>query len=351
MNQDHSPQARRHLASRYAAEPFPANGCFTLLTPHGRRLAGNVILHANGRIYSDSGELNTRGWNRMPNMPEAILCGGVVWNRKEHDLATNNFSALTSRRIRPQLLRQGRLANRPEGIWRGTVHLTPQKPLPTARTEFEIVVAKYKEDTAWTQALENNATIYCKSPDDGRYTQLPNIGREYGNYLHHIVTRYDSLARRTLFLQGDPFFHRLPPFDEFALSTDDFLSLANMHHSMAQTVDWGWPDQTVDGNVKQAFLKLLERDADFPRFSFTWGAQFAVSRELIQSHPKSYYQKLYEIALMPELALCGKRFDNLHIGFMFEFFWEKIFRPSAFTESKASGRTANAATGAISAIA
>ena len=327
---------------------FPANGCFTLSTPQGRRLAGNVIMHANGRIYSDSAELNTRGWHRLNTRPGALLCAGIVWNRAAEGLVTSDFRSLSNRRIRPQMLRQGRLPNRPEGHWRGTVHLTPQRPLPP-RSEFEIVVAKYREDTAWTQAVAANAAVYCKDTGCGDhcpYSPLPNIGREYGTYLHHIVNRYDTLAERTLFVQGDPFFHRLPALDQFAFSGEDFLSLANMHHTMAQTVNWGWPGQTVDGRIKQAFLQLLERDADFPRFSFTWGAQFAVSRRLIHSHPKSYYRKLHEIATLPQLTLCGTQFDNLHLGFMFEFFWEKIFRPNAFTEPETRGRATNAAAGA-----
>ena len=32
---------------------------------------------------------------------------------------------------------------------------------------------------------------------------LPNIGREGGTYLHHIVKRWDSLAKQTIFLQAE----------------------------------------------------------------------------------------------------------------------------------------------------
>ncbi len=305
----------------------PENACFTLSTPQGRRLAGNVILQAEGRVYSDSRELGTRSWHRLNSRPDAILCGGIVWRRRGQDLVTDNFQSLSGRRLRPQLLRQGRLPNRPGSAWRGTAHLTPQRPLP-GRKKFEVVVAKYREDTRWTDAIPANRTIYCKDTSCGEhcpYFLLPNIGREYGTYLHHIVTHYDTLAERTLFVQGDPFFHRLPPLDEFAFSGEDFQSFVNMHHTLEQAVNWGWPDQTVDGNVKRAFLELLEIEADFDSFSFTWGAQFAVSRQAILRRPLDYYRRLCDIANSPEMSLAGRRFDNLHLGFMFEFFWDRIF--------------------------
>ena len=310
-----------------APSEFPGCSNFCLVTPDGRRLANNVILHADGRIFTDHANLHTRSWTPLTSLPGTILCGGITWNRSEEDFVTANFGALSVQRFRRQVIRLRQLPGRRDAFWRGQARLTPQRKLPNAREKFEIVVAKYKEDVAWAQCFPNNATIYCKDPSDQRFIPLPNIGREYGTYLHHIVSRYDSLAEKTLFVQGDPFFHRLLPIEDFASSEEEFTFTPNMHHSMAQLVNWGWPDQTVDGAVKAEFLTLLERRTDIQRFSFTWGAQFAVTRSLIRRHPRSYYQKLYEISLAPEIRLCGRRFDNLHIGFLFEFFWQIIFCP------------------------
>ncbi len=304
-------------------------GCanFCLVTPDGRLLANNLILHADGRIFTDHANLHARSWVPLARLPGTILCGGITWNRSEEDYVTANFGALSTQRFRRQVARLRQLPGRCDAAWRGQARLRPQRRLPRSRENFEIVVAKYKEDVAWTQCYPNNVTIYCKDPDDRRFIPLPNVGREYGTYLHHIVSRYDSLAERTLFVQGDPFFHRLLPVADFAFSEDQFQFMPNMHHSMAQLVNWGWPDQTVDGSVKAEFLELLERPADIQRFSFTWGAQFAVSRGLIRRNPISYYRKLYEISQLPDIRLAGRRFDNLHIGFMFEFFWQNIFCP------------------------
>ena len=53
-------------------------------------------------------------------------------------------------------------------------------------------------------------------------------GREAGTWLHHIVTNYDRLADRTVFLQGDPFDHLLPGvgIERYVNGTEDvFLPL------------------------------------------------------------------------------------------------------------------------------
>ncbi len=301
----------------------PVAGSYRLLNSEGRELARNVILHANGGIYTDMHHLRARRWNRPPNLPDTLLCGGTIWRWSDGQMTTANLHALPAQRWRPGTLR--RRTTDSSGSGPGCAVLRPQTPVPADRTKFEIVIAKYKEDVAWTECYPNNATVYCKDPQDGRFISLPNTGREYGTYLHHIVSRYDSLSERTLFVQGDPFFHRPLPFCNYAFAQEAFKSDPNFRHSITQAVNWGWADQTADGPVKAAFLRLLERQCDIAEYRFTWGAQFAVSRDLIRRRPREYYQKLYKISQMPEIRLAGHRFDNLHIGFLFEFFWENIF--------------------------
>lgn len=295
---------------------------YRLVGPAGRVLARNFILHPNGRIYTDFGGLPSGRWNRIPDFHDGIMCGGTVWGRASGRLTTAHLQTLPAQRWRPGVLR--RRGGAP--AWADRVSLEPQAPPPGDPSDFEIVIAKYKEDADWADCYPGNATVYCKDPDDRRFISLPNMGREYGTYLYHIVHRYDSLAEKTLFLQADPFFHRLLPICDYADPLDDFTSELNLHHTIDQAVEWLWPEQRVNGLVKADFLRRVDRRPDIEGYRFTWGAQFAVTRSLIHQHPKSYYRKLYEISQLPEIRLAGRRFDNLHIGFLFEFFWETIFR-------------------------
>jgi hypothetical protein len=78
---------------------------------------------------------------------------------------------------------------------------------------FELVVARYNEDPAWTRKVPPSlrVTLYNKgAPLPAEYSAaitLPNLGREAQTYLHHLVRRYDSLADVTVFTQGRPFDH------------------------------------------------------------------------------------------------------------------------------------------------
>ncbi|RYF61410.1 MAG: DUF3431 domain-containing protein, partial [Cytophagaceae bacterium] len=77
---------------------------------------------------------------------------------------------------------------------------------------LELVVAHYTENLNWLRNLPAGVhkTVYTKSPEPVTEHQtllLPNVGREAHTYLHHLVSRYDSLAEWTVFCQGKPFDH------------------------------------------------------------------------------------------------------------------------------------------------
>ena len=73
---------------------------------------------------------------------------------------------------------------------------------------IELVVARYREELNWLRRVPKSVrvTIYDKSaaPQPGAIA-LPNVGREAHTYLHHIVSRYESLSEVTVFCQGKPF--------------------------------------------------------------------------------------------------------------------------------------------------
>jgi hypothetical protein len=97
--------------------------------------------------------------------------------------------------------------------------------------DVEVVVARYCEPLDWLRQLPKawRVTVYDKSqggPRDrvanGREygpngpdaaplwpgsIPLPNVGGEAHSYLTHICTRWESLAERTVFVQGDPLEH------------------------------------------------------------------------------------------------------------------------------------------------
>ena len=200
--------------------------------------------------------------------------------------------------------------------------LTPHPPFGPDKV-LEIVVAKYMEDMAWTDAYPENVTIYSKdqAADLGKYAVLPNLGREGGSYLYHISQRYNHLAEQTLFLQGDPFPHPMLPFCDYAQGP--FVAGNSTDLSLDQPIPWA--SQRMDRPVMEEFLRLVECDPALAAYRWTQGAQFAVSRAQIHQRSLAYYQKLYEITQQQTVVLAGRPFDNHHVAWLFELFWRYIF--------------------------
>jgi hypothetical protein len=77
-----------------------------------------------------------------------------------------------------------------------------------------LVCARYNEDLTWLLPLKNESIlIYNKGEDnidnfpENKIIKLPNLGREGGTYLHHIIANYDNLSDYTLFTQANPVDH------------------------------------------------------------------------------------------------------------------------------------------------
>jgi len=69
---------------------------------------------------------------------------------------------------------------------------------------YDLVVARYQEDPAWTRRFRS-VFLYNKGPSlpGGVHSiPLPNVGREAHTYLHHIISNYHNLAPITAFFQG-----------------------------------------------------------------------------------------------------------------------------------------------------
>lgn len=126
---------------------------------------------------------------------------------------------------------------------------------------MELVVSRYQESTTWLSAYKSlTVTIYDKSGEPGP-NSLPNQGREAHTWLHHIVTRYDTLADLTIFLQGSPFDH-VPDLFEKIWSLSDrvrFQDLCDNILCETATGDPGQPGIPIGGMYERLF------DAEPPR--------------------------------------------------------------------------------------
>jgi len=200
---------------------------------------------------------------------------------------------------------------------------------------LELVVARYEEDLAWLRKVPRSicCTVYNKgqTTTPTHSTPLPNLGHESQTYLHHIVSRYDSLNAITIFCQGHPFdhasdFHKvLRQLHEGTLSVKNFLWLGFI-------IEW---DDPKGARIFQNWSKNPARDLldlDYfcrqlfgepapSRFIFYPGAQFVVTKETIHQRPLDFYQKALAFSeTIPHAAHC------------FERTWDRIFQVNGLPE-------------------
>ncbi|AKD57212.1 DUF3431 domain-containing protein [Spirosoma radiotolerans] len=206
---------------------------------------------------------------------------------------------------------------------------------------LELVVAHYTENLNWLRNLPTGirTTVYTKSPEpitEPHTLPLPNIGREAHTYLHHLASRYDSLADWTIFCQGKPFDHAY----DFKKTIREFdserseLSGTGIDPGATQLRSFRWFGHLIDTDDNQGHRLFVPwsknedgRDLDLIGFhhalfgtdgpdfyTFVLGAQFAVHKTLVQSRPRSFYEHALNISVsFPDAAHC------------FERSWDRVF--------------------------
>ncbi len=192
---------------------------------------------------------------------------------------------------------------------------------------FELVIAHYHENLNWLRRVPTTIqkTIYSKAetPPITSHQTLPNVGREAHTYLHHITTRYDSLADYTIFCQGKPFDH----------AYDFHATLRNLAAGRLPDTPFVWLGHIIDTdsfdgklfrewskNPAGEGLDLAGFHEDLfgvkgpQEYPFVLGAQFIVTRELVKSHPLDFYQKALGMTTL---------FPNAPHGY--ERIWDRVF--------------------------
>lgn len=179
---------------------------------------------------------------------------------------------------------------------------------------IEVVLARHREDTAWTNDLHGNipVVIYTKGKS------LPNLGREAATYLHHIIIRHMALLNWTIFSQADPFPH-VPNFVEIvnglpARITPFTASVFLGNREPQEVEEEGWGHRWRDAN-REIWSELYTSPCP-KEMKFVPGAIFAVSREtLVAKSPAFYLAALQLVVSRPKGP------------WEFERFWPLLWHP------------------------
>lgn len=190
---------------------------------------------------------------------------------------------------------------------------------------IELVVARCSENTNWLRRVPRTVCVTLYDKGGGAAANaLPNVGREAHTYLHHIVSRFDSLAEVTVFAQGRPFDH-VSDFHRVLRDLAAGRRRAGGFDWLGFIIDW---DDAQGGRLFHNWSKNPGRlplpmaefhralwDGPVPdRFVFFPGAHFIATREQIRGRPRSFYARALELSTrLPDAAHC------------FERCWDRVF--------------------------
>ena len=195
---------------------------------------------------------------------------------------------------------------------------------------MKLVVSLWRENPDWILNVPDHwdITIYVKDwrwnleyigrlRTLGEVIILPNVGRESHTWLYHMINNYDSLDDLTLFVQGHPFDHC--PHMMRVLFCRNLLEIKKLamtqweHNRYVSRADLGyvglgisWPVHLHSHTRTKWEKKECEKipmvwrtafgDSKLPEvFNAVYGAQFAISREMIRSLPLDLYQRLMNL--------------------------------------------------------
>lgn len=159
----------------------------------------------------------------------------------------------------------------------------------------ELVISVYQENIDWINSINavEKITIYNKGnrniPDS---IILPNVGREAHTFLYHIISRYDSLADFTIFLQGDPFYGHMQGVN--ALNFNQKLTEHNFDRNIHEPAFWPSNGLIHDGTgfSKACYTQYIEGEP--PEIYFSPGAQWIVPKYNILTKNINFYKKILE---------------------------------------------------------
>ncbi|CAO4846333.1 MAG: hypothetical protein CNLJKLNK_00396 [Holosporales bacterium] len=199
------------------------------------------------------------------------------------------------------------------------------KVVSLENNDYEIVVARYKEDLSWIKDYfpTENVTVYNKGGDqlylgkNVKVIPVKNVGREAQTYVFHIVQNYKNLKGHVVFLQGHPFDHGGKKFLDNIKNKKVFHSYYSKNIIGSNEKVYGifkvfkeseesltleslkntpWKNTTFSQNYKNLADFLLYHDIIIEDMSkkiiVSYGAQFMVAKERILSRPIEFYKKL-----------------------------------------------------------
>jgi hypothetical protein len=160
--------------------------------------------------------------------------------------------------------------------------------------------------------------------------QVPNAGREAGQYLRFIIDNYKQLPKRVMFLQADV---GVRYYTHMGLQKQRAKFVSGLIEAVVSS-PWSFGNLSFFGVHADAATVLDHPAIPFPKdhpilakvippekmpdvsIQGCWGGQHFVDRDVILKHPKRYYEAFYNLRGPTDL------------GYDLEFVWPSVYQVS-----------------------
>lgn len=214
---------------------------------------------------------------------------------------------------------------------------------------IELVIARYNEPLLWLLQPPFNQypnTIYNKGNNETfvvnehniSVVNLPNVGRESESYLQHVIQRYDSLEKVTLFLPGSldsngNKYRKAVYILTHLVSASTFIGIYHKPSIQKDLYDFTldqWSSRTGSNAKTNPESKLTPSEIrpygkwyehhfnNLVTHVAPYGGVFSVLDKDILQHPIERYN-----TLIKDLQVSS----NPEVGHYFERSWEAVFGP------------------------
>jgi hypothetical protein len=156
--------------------------------------------------------------------------------------------------------------------------------MPTER----LCVATFGEDVSWVARSGMEACIYDATSSRPGLIPVPNEAREASQYLRHIIANYGDFRDYELFLQGHPFDHNEGIMT--TLRAREWIGKRKFPLSRRRV-----RHRRLGSGHNRAGLAFARELGIELNENTRWiiGAQFAASREALESRSLSWWRKVF----------------------------------------------------------
>ena len=170
--------------------------------------------------------------------------------------------------------------------------------LTKTKKDFELVIARYKEDISWSNNYKQFRTIYNKGPDNLHgieYINRPNIGYEGETFLYHIIKNYYNLANITMFFQGtynDRHEQKIKNIKNFISDDPDYIYYENERKFDSDSLP-SLNNKNYSINIKNLYESLLNEKYN-KSIIWTLGIYISVGKNKILKNSINFYINIYK---------------------------------------------------------